>query len=799
MDPHLSSENLDVKNVRIAGQPSDSIWNICCKDGLISSISSVELSDSNRKLVRGFVAPSLCHPHIHLDKCFLLSHPKYADLEIKIGDFKEALTLTDQAKARFEHDDLMERGRALIQESIRFGVTHMRAFVEVDLTVGMKCLEVGLALKEQYKNCCYVQICVFAQDPLFSYEDNGEAMTSLIDQAVKMPGVEALGSTPYVEKGKEALIRNIKHAITVAKQNNLHLDFHMDYNLDPNNDAFTMDAIHWLKSFDWPLNKTVLFGHCTRLTLFTPDQWRQLRKEIGELPVYFAGLPTSDMFMMGRPSPETGGSQRPRGTLQVLEMIQRYGLNAAIGINNVGNAFTPQGTCDPLSLASLVVGMYQAGTKKDAELLYQCVSSRAKAAIGVEHPTQDVELFKSGAPANFVLFDKFGDDKMGASGTRSFRERKSIQELVTDAGHDRMTVFNGQVFKMLNTLDDPFFIPRQEWLSKAVQPFADYFGLTTLPLHIHEVLASFLTYTFINLVIGPWISKLVFPVKYMKLSADRRINWDVHVVSLFQSIMISALALVVMFTDEDRKNMTWEERVWGYTGRGGMIQGLATGYFLWDFMITIQHLRLFGVDMLGHAVSALVVFSFGFRPFVNYYASTFILYELSTIFLNFHWFFDKLDLTGTRGQLYNGIVLLITFFGCRLVWGTYQSLRVYQDLWAALHYNPAKSAKVKTSPNHEEMMQFASDKQIPLWLPLLYLASNILLNTLNFHWFSKMIATIRKRFQPPKQVKNEKAAVVMSTGANGNVTVDVDKTEVRRRQPATEDAEEDENEIPPAV
>jgi hypothetical protein len=59
-----------------------------------------------------------------------------------------------------------------------------------------------------------------------------------------------------------------------------------------------------------------------------------------------------------------------RGTLPVLELIEQYGFNAAISINNVGNAFTPQGSCDPLSLAQLAVGVYQAGTKKDAELLY---------------------------------------------------------------------------------------------------------------------------------------------------------------------------------------------------------------------------------------------------------------------------------------------------------------------------------------------------------------------------------------------------------------------------------------------
>jgi hypothetical protein len=161
-------------------------------------------------------------------------------------------------------------------------------------------------------------------------------------------------------------------------------------------------------------------------------------------------------------------------------------------------------------------------------------------------------------------------------------------------------------------MHDPFPLPPLPWLSKAVQPFADYFSLTTLPLHIHEVIGSFLVYTFINNIGAPIISKWLFPVRYPKLSAERKINWDVHVVSLAQSTTINILALWVMFTDEERKNMDWRERIWGYTGAAGMIQGLATGYFLWDLMITIQHVKVFGLGMLAHALSALLVFSFGF-------------------------------------------------------------------------------------------------------------------------------------------------------------------------------------------
>ena len=67
-----------------------------------------------------------------------------------------------------------------------------------------------------------------------------------------------------------------------------------------------------------------------------------------------------------------------------------------------------------------------------------------------------------------------------------------------------------------------------------------------------------------------------------------------------------------MMNDTDRKDMNAVERVFGYTGASGMIQGLAAGYFLWDLVITLQNVKVFGYGMLAHALSALLVFSFGF-------------------------------------------------------------------------------------------------------------------------------------------------------------------------------------------
>jgi hypothetical protein len=165
-------------------------------------------------------------------------------------------------------------------------------------------------------------------------------------------------------------------------------------------------------------------------------------------------------------------------------------------------------------------------------------------------------------------------------------------------------------------MKDPFPIPPLPALSKAVQPWADYLSLPTLPLHIHEIIIIATFYQFVASVVSPVASKRLFPTQYAALSRSKRLNWDVHVVSLVQSTMINALALWVMFVDDERWNMDRQERVWGYDGAAAMIQALAAGYFLWDLIMTAANVHIFGLGMLAHAVSALLVYSFGFvRPF----------------------------------------------------------------------------------------------------------------------------------------------------------------------------------------
>jgi hypothetical protein len=90
---------LAFEGVYVAGKEPLTRWDVYCKDGAVKKMEPHVAKDTenDKECQPDFLCASLCHPHIHLDKCFLLSHPKYADLEIETGDFDEAMRITSRS------------------------------------------------------------------------------------------------------------------------------------------------------------------------------------------------------------------------------------------------------------------------------------------------------------------------------------------------------------------------------------------------------------------------------------------------------------------------------------------------------------------------------------------------------------------------------------------------------------------------------------------------------------------------------------------------------------------------------
>ncbi|KAI0086515.1 hypothetical protein BDY19DRAFT_894810 [Irpex rosettiformis] len=439
--------DLLIRNVHLCQDHSRDdtlLYDVACVDGKVVAVQEAEgpshkstlTLESTRTLDAqglGLLIPGLCHAHIHLDKCFLLDR-----CELRTGDFKEALAVTAKAKAQFpaDHEDLLRRGRRLIMDSISSGVVAMRAHVEVDETVGFSCLQTGLLLKEEMKDLCHVQVVAFAQDPLFESSGQPKKNFGLLAEASGVAGVEVVGSAPYVEASTELAKQNIKYLFKLAYSQDLHLDFHLDYNLDQSTEPLIWDVLDELRSRietgRWKATKRVCVGHATRLTLWDADQWKKYRKLVADhnLPITLVGLPQSDMYMMGRDVPYP-----PRSTLNISQLSREHGVTVAMAVNNVGNAFTPQGPPDPLALCPLGVALFQSGTKADCYRLIESVTSVSLEAVGLLLDTKGPEsgtssLFpRIGQRADFVLLHHNSD----------------VQSAACSPCYDRTTIMKGRV------------------------------------------------------------------------------------------------------------------------------------------------------------------------------------------------------------------------------------------------------------------------------------------------------------------------------------------------------------------
>ncbi|KAK0609681.1 TLC domain-containing protein, partial [Bombardia bombarda] len=268
--------------------------------------------------------------------------------------------------------------------------------------------------------------------------------------------------------------------------------------------------------------------------------------------------------------------------------------------------------------------------------------------------------------------------------------------------------------------------------------------LHTLPLHLHEVLASFLVFTFINDTLSPRLSTwLLGPARYPRLPRHTQAQWDMHFTSLVNATMLSLVLPYVLLADEGRANATWEDRLWGYTGAGGLVQAVSAGYFLWDVKVcagSVSELGGVGGGLgLLHAVVGLCITVLGFRPFGLYYGMQYGLVELSTPFVNIHWFLNKTGRAGSLLQVVNGIILVITFACCRLLWGAYMTTTFFGDVWTALQAPGPSSTIYRLAKGPPLMLEHRAE----WWVGASFMCTHAVVMGLSAFWFAKMVRTMR--------------------------------------------------------
>lgn len=206
---------------------------------------------------------------------------------------------------------------------------------------------------------------------------------------------------------------------------------------------------------------------------------------------------------------------------------------------------------------------------------------------------------------------------------------------------------------------------------------------------------------------------LLFPSVYVPLKNKKnRLDCCVRLVSFIQAIIICVLGLPVF-----GNKYLGVDHVFATTPYSKFYTSMALSYFIWDTIVSAVYVNYFGVGFLIHGIVSTAVFYIAVEyKFIQYYSAIFLLFEISTPFLDIRWVGLKFDVLSETFKLINNIILILIFFFVRICWGWYQVFRLGFDLYAAKDTDGFNTVGA-----------------------IIILACNFVLDVLNVFWFGKMM------------------------------------------------------------
>ncbi|CCF55983.1 hypothetical protein KAFR_0A05480 [Kazachstania africana CBS 2517] len=198
------------------------------------------------------------------------------------------------------------------------------------------------------------------------------------------------------------------------------------------------------------------------------------------------------------------------------------------------------------------------------------------------------------------------------------------------------------------------------------------------------------------------------------------IQSGIHFISFLQTVVVLYLSIGILKQREmlSIRYPSSEERIFGENRDTQTVCLFALGYFIWDICISAVYSTL---PFVLHGVVSTIVYFIGLKPYLQYYAPVFLIFEISNPFLNFRWFGLKYVPNWDKTLLFNNLILMITFFLGRIAWGWYQIAVLCIDFY-----------------NVRNMPQY---RPLDTWIIVI---GNLILDVLNVVWFSSMVSVAIK-------------------------------------------------------
>lgn len=335
----------------------------------------------------GLVLPGFVNAHLHVDKALTVGEMTHWN----VGTFQESIDLTLQNRTNYSRDELLRRGSRVLEDSVRYGCTTMRAFADVGSVGGLAGAKALLELRESHRDLIDIQVCAFPQEGLI--RDPGAE--ELLIEAMEL-GCDVIGGFPWFEYTPTHEQRHIDTIMHIADR--FDADIHMfvdDEPIAPQSRGLEMLAV---ATIDNGRQGRVTVSHACALASYDDHLADRVCRLVADAGISVVSNPHLSLVSKCQHAAEP----KPRGITRVKELLAR-GVNVATAQDDIADPYYPFGRGDLLEVASFMAHVAQLYRPEDTQVVLDMVTTNAAAAIGLNG-----HRIEPKAPADLQVFPPEG-------------------------------------------------------------------------------------------------------------------------------------------------------------------------------------------------------------------------------------------------------------------------------------------------------------------------------------------------------------------------------------------------------
>jgi cytosine deaminase len=289
-----------------------------------------------------------------------------------MGGAMTAIEVAAAVKKEYRTDLLLPAIRAALDQAIRYGTSHIRAFADTDTSAGLEGVNAVMQARNEYRDRITVQVVAFPQDGVL--RDRGAE--ELVRQAVR-DGADVVGGIPWIELTDQAAQEHITRMFDLAVEYDRDLSMLVDDAGDPGLRTCEELALQTIRR-GW--HGRVTAQHARAMSLYATPYLLKL----------IALLKESGIGVIS--DPHTGPLHAR------IDELRANGVPVGLGQDDISDAYYPFGRNNMAEVGFLAAHLLWKTSSEDLESIYDMLTTEAARVLNLK----DHEL-APGAPANVTV------------------------------------------------------------------------------------------------------------------------------------------------------------------------------------------------------------------------------------------------------------------------------------------------------------------------------------------------------------------------------------------------------------